>query len=527
MRRRGSDQHAHIPARRRHADRRKEEDYLFMTQCTHCESELPDGLKFCIKCGTPVAAAQPRIDATGTPCRRCHTELTPNQRFCNKCGTPVASADDIDVIDVELPAPPVEPLRAPEPARPSGHVAAETAHEIPHGAAEAPGTHVAPFVEAAEADVAVDDASPGTDIAEMVSSRVSAPVSSPEPAEAAARTANADDRDAAAGTSHTTPAIPDPQPASVTAAAIAEAAVESHDVSHNVPDIDVPPASAAEVPDTVVTHAGESDPPVSALEETIVLPASAQPERPASGAAPQPVPPAAPTNRDTSATPKIIAAGVALVVACAGGAFWWHGRHASTPAAPEPAAASAVPAMTGDAASSLAASGAIATAVGATASTDAPASAPINAAAIAASATVPASTPVVVTNAAPVAAPVTPPASNAPPVSVNAQQTSPFATLQDNASAPSEPAAIAAAPHVKPRPTLPARTAAATAPASPAIDGLLKRAQGDLSRGQYDKAIATAESVLTLEPGNRPAKTLIDKAKARQMDALRNNSTLE
>ncbi|MBN3844898.1 hypothetical protein, partial [Burkholderia sp. Ac-20349] len=72
-----------------------------------------------------------------------------------------------------------------------------------------------------------------------------------------------------------------------------------------------------------------------------------------------------------------------------------------------------------------------------------------------------------------------------------------------------------------------ALTGAATAPASPAIDGLLKRAQGDLSRGQYDKAIATAESVLALEPGNRPAKTLIDKAKARQMDALRNNSTLE
>lgn len=499
-----------------------------MTQCTHCESELPDGLKFCIKCGTPVAAAQPRIEAAGTPCRRCHTELTPNQRFCNKCGTPVASADDVDVIDVELPAPPVEPVRAPEPAQPSGHVAAETAHEIPHGAAEATGTPMAVVLEPAEADVAVDDTPPVTHIAETASSQVSTPAPSPEPAAAAARTAEADDRNAAAGTSHATPAIADSQPASASAAAIAEAAVSPHDVSHDVPDIDVPPASAADVPDTVVTHAGESAPPVSAVEETIVLPASAQPERPESGTAPQPVPPAATTNRDTSATPKIIAAGVALVVACAGGAFWWHGRHASTPAVPEPAAASAVPAVTADAASSLAASGSLgASAVSATASTDVPASAPINAAAIAASATAPASTPVVVTNAAPVAVPATPPASNAPPTSVNARQTSPLATLQDNAPAPSEPAAIAAAPHVKPRPTPPARTAAATVPASPAIDGLLKRAQGDLSRGQYDKAIATAESVLALEPGNRPAKTLIDKAKARQMDALRNNSTLE
>ncbi|WP_420212703.1 zinc-ribbon domain-containing protein [Burkholderia aenigmatica] len=504
-----------------------------MTQCTHCESELPDGLKFCIKCGTPVAAAQPRIEAAVPPCRRCHTELTPNQRFCNKCGTPVASSNDVDVIDVELPAPPVEPVRAPEPVQPSGQVAAETAREIPHGAAEVSGTHVAPVVEPADADVAVDDAPPVTDIAETASSQVSAPVSSPEPAAPAARTTEADDRGAATGTSHATPAVADPQPASVTTAAMAEAAVERHDVSHDVPDVDVPPASAADVPDIAVTHAGESAPPVSVVEETIVLPASAQPERPASGAAPQPVPPAAPTNRDTSATPKIIAAGVALVVACAGGAFWWHGRHASTPAAPEPAAASAIPAVTADAASNLAASGSLAaSAVSATASTDAPASAPINAAAInaaalAASATAPASTPAVVTNAAPVAVPATPPASNAPPASVNAQQTSPFANLQDNAPAPSEPAAVAAAPHVKPRPTPPARTAAATAPASPAIDGLLKRAQGDLSRGQYDKAIATAESVLALEPGNRPAKTLIDKAKARQMDALRNNSTLE
>ncbi|EKS9800023.1 hypothetical protein QDD67_006870, partial [Burkholderia cepacia] len=79
----------------------------------------------------------------------------------------------------------------------------------------------------------------------------------------------------------------------------------------------------------------------------------------------------------------------------------------------------------------------------------------------------------------------------------------------------------------KPHPTPPARPSAAAHPAAPAVDGLLKRAQGDLSRGQYDKAIATAESVLAIEPGNRPAKTLIAKAKARQMDALRNNSTLE
>ncbi|MDN7859769.1 hypothetical protein QZM81_28600 [Burkholderia cepacia] len=250
--------------------------------------------------------------------------------------------------------------------------------------------------------------------------------------------------------------------------------------------------------------------------------------RPVSGVVPRPIAQPATTNDDTSAKLKIIAAGVAVAVACAGGAFWWHGRQASAPATPEPVAASTVPAVPANAASDITGAGTVvASAVVATTPADTPASAPIDTATGAAVTASPASGPAVVTNVATASVPATPPASNTPTASANAQQTSPFAKLQDDAPAPAAPAAIAEASRNKPRPAPPVHPSTAANPASPAVDGLLKRAQGDLSRGQYDKAIATAESVLAIEPGNRPAKTLIGKAKARQMDALRNNSTLE
>lgn len=59
------------------------------------------------------------------------------------------------------------------------------------------------------------------------------------------------------------------------------------------------------------------------------------------------------------------------------------------------------------------------------------------------------------------------------------------------------------------------------------VAGLLAKANTHLSSGQYDKAIATAESILAIDPANRAAKALIIKAKARQMDALKSNSSLE
>ncbi|VWC04629.1 hypothetical protein BLA6993_05025 [Burkholderia lata] len=457
-----------------------------MTACTHCGTDLPGGLKFCKQCGTPVAAV--RTEAAGAPCRSCHAVLTPNQRFCNKCGTPVASADDAGAIEVEVPAPPVEPAWQP------AYGAVESAHEPAHGAVDAQDT---------QTDISVESLVVNT--ADTVSDRANTPLQSHDAAATATHMTAADHRGGAVAASHVSPVITDAQPAAAGASANIEAALVD-DETNGV--------------EAVLKPHDASDADVTS--------ASAEPTRPASGVVPRPISQTATTIDDTSAKLKIIAAGVAVAIACAGGAFWWHGRQASAPATPEPVAASTNPAFTAAATSGVTGSGSVtAGAVVATMPTDAPASAPIDTATAAAAMTSPASGPAVVTNIATAPVPATPPASNAPPASANAQQPSPFAKLQDDTPSPTAPAAVAETPRSKPHPTPPVRPSTAANPAAPAVDGLLKRAQGDLSRGQYDKAIATAESVLAIEPGNRPAKTLIDKAKARQMDALRNNSTLE
>ncbi|WP_083265997.1 zinc-ribbon domain-containing protein [Burkholderia lata] len=483
-----------MPARRRHVDRSKEEDYLIMTACTHCGTELPGGLKFCKQCGTPVAAI--RTEAASAPCRNCHAALTPNRRFCNKCGTPVASANDADAIEVEVdvPAPPAEP--APQPA----YVAAKSAHEPAHGTVDVQDTQADIGVESMAANTAGNGISHVANTADPVSGRANAPLQSHDAAATATHIAAADHRGDAVAAS---PVVTDAQstPAGVSAHTAAALAVDETDG-----------VDAVANPHHVL-NADVASPP-------------AEPMRPASGVVPRPIPQTPTMNDDTSARLKIVAAGVAVAIACAGGAFWWHGRQASAPATPEPVAASTVAAFTVNAASDIAGPGSsTAGAVVATMPPDAPASAPTDTAAAAMTAS--ASGPAVVTNVTTAPVPATSPASNAPPASANAQQPSPFAKLQDDTPTPTALAAVAETSRSKPHPTPPARPSTAANPAAPAVDGLLKRAQGDLSRGQYDKAIATAESVLAIEPGNRPAKTLIDKAKARQMDALRNNSTLE
>ncbi|MDN7898867.1 zinc ribbon domain-containing protein [Burkholderia cepacia] len=459
-----------------------------MTACTHCGTDLPVGLKFCKQCGTPVAAT--RNDAAGAPCRSCHAVLTPGQRFCNKCGTPVASANDNGAIETDAPAPPAE--SAPQPA----YAAAESTHAPAHDIG----------VESPAANTAPNDIPHVSNIADTESGRASAPLQSHDAAATVTPNAAADHRGDTVAASQVSPVVTDGQPGPAGTSASTEAVLAADDtiaVEAVAESRDVPDTDTAAVPDT-------------------------EPMRPASGVMPRPIAQPATANDDTSARLKLIAAGVAVAVACAGGAFWWHGRQASAPATPEPVAASTVPAVPANAASDITGAGTvIASAVVATTPADTPASAPIDTATAAAVTASPASGPAVVTNVATASVPATPPASNPPTASANAQQTSPFAKLQDDAPAPAAPAAVAEASRNKPRPAPPVRAATAANPTSPAVDGLLKRAQGDLSRGQYDKAIATAESVLAIEPGNRPAKTLIGKAKARQMDALRNNSTLE
>ncbi|MCQ2572640.1 MAG: zinc-ribbon domain-containing protein [Treponema sp.] len=52
-----------------------------MIKCTNCGTELIDGSKFCMECGTPV----PQV----IKCINCGKELPLNSKFCLECGTPV------------------------------------------------------------------------------------------------------------------------------------------------------------------------------------------------------------------------------------------------------------------------------------------------------------------------------------------------------------------------------------------------------------------------------------------------------
>ena len=66
-----------------------------MSKCLKCGSELKEGQKFCMKCGTPVSTIPQQPAAkqmTAAVCSKCGNPLKPGQKFCMKCGTPVVSA---------------------------------------------------------------------------------------------------------------------------------------------------------------------------------------------------------------------------------------------------------------------------------------------------------------------------------------------------------------------------------------------------------------------------------------------------
>ncbi|MBZ0299660.1 MAG: AAA family ATPase [Anaerolineae bacterium] len=54
-----------------------------MVKCANCETENPDGAKFCFNCGVSLTAH----------CPNCGAELPPNAKFCPHCGHPVAAAN--------------------------------------------------------------------------------------------------------------------------------------------------------------------------------------------------------------------------------------------------------------------------------------------------------------------------------------------------------------------------------------------------------------------------------------------------
>ena len=58
--------------------------------CPKCGNEVPEGKKFCGKCGTKLEVA-PVVNNATNICAKCGAELTPGKKFCGKCGTPVAA----------------------------------------------------------------------------------------------------------------------------------------------------------------------------------------------------------------------------------------------------------------------------------------------------------------------------------------------------------------------------------------------------------------------------------------------------
>ena len=63
-------------------------------RCPRCDTDTPDGAKFCIECGTPLKAR----------CPQCGADALPRAKFCAECGTPLTA---------ETPAPPSAPPPSP------------------------------------------------------------------------------------------------------------------------------------------------------------------------------------------------------------------------------------------------------------------------------------------------------------------------------------------------------------------------------------------------------------------------------
>ena len=57
-----------------------------MAKCSKCGSELKEGQKFCMKCGTPATANSPvavkRQPIEAAVCANCGNPLKPGQKFC-------------------------------------------------------------------------------------------------------------------------------------------------------------------------------------------------------------------------------------------------------------------------------------------------------------------------------------------------------------------------------------------------------------------------------------------------------------
>ena len=70
--------------------------------CSKCNSEIPDGAKFCTVCGAPCGTAQdvkpaepPKEPETKNFCAKCGLEIAAGAKFCSACGAPAGNVRDI------------------------------------------------------------------------------------------------------------------------------------------------------------------------------------------------------------------------------------------------------------------------------------------------------------------------------------------------------------------------------------------------------------------------------------------------
>jgi hypothetical protein len=122
--------------------------------------------------------------------------------------------------------------------------------------------------------------------------------------------------------------------------------------------------------------------------------------------------------------------------------------------------------------------------------------------------------------------PAAPKPENATPAAASARIVTETEAGTPSRTIPARPIAVTrAAPAIAPR-AAPTTPQAAGDAMSGKVAMLLSRADGYLDNHQYDKAIATAESALELEPGSTAASAMVKKAQTRQLEALRNDSSL-
>jgi len=64
-----------------------------MMKCPKCQTENPEGKKFCRKCGARLI----------TLCPVCNSEILPGDEFCGDCGTDLKKLKEPAALDLTVP----------------------------------------------------------------------------------------------------------------------------------------------------------------------------------------------------------------------------------------------------------------------------------------------------------------------------------------------------------------------------------------------------------------------------------------